>query len=377
MEYQLELKQIVSYPRCRIYRDFVRTLMDDKSIRLGGCSFFSLYIILCSYVNYTTHSVGYDGIKYSCHPGEWVCKLSDMAAWFRVRSGRQVLKSLDVLQDAGFITYARLGRGKLVKFKISDWNKSNRIIEDYAPCQKDNGFFFLPIYKAHELISITKCTEMDIILDLWVHAVYNDPHVDGSELGPVVYYRDLSSNPLQSYSALAERWGLSKSTVCRILNKMDGLGYLKLVTYPGRHGTVIYLCQYLSTMFGISDVRIDKDELALALNITVDCPPQPEEAPDVSVPDDDGIVPKIYLYPIVEKVQNVLSLQGFSCAQCPSSSYILSSLSACKGKYMLKMQCKAGGVSELFELTIEARSPVSPGCKKHDGKAVFDGEVPK
>lgn len=249
-----------------------------------------------------------------------------MVSWFRARCSRQVLKALEVLRDGGFITYSRLGRGRLVKFSISGWDKSNRIIEDYAPCQKDNGFFFLPIHKVHKLVSITKCTEMDVVLDLWVHSVYNDPHVDGSELGPVVYYRDHSGNPLQSYSALAARWGLSKSSVCRVLNKMDGLGYLKLVTYPGRHGTVIYLRQYLSAMFEISDIRIDKDELALVLNISVDCAPQPEEIQDISVSDGDIIVPKMHLQAIAAKVGNVLALQGFSCAKCPNSSYILSSL---------------------------------------------------
>lgn len=35
-EYQLEIKQIVDDPRCRIYRQFVQTLMKDRSIRLGG-----------------------------------------------------------------------------------------------------------------------------------------------------------------------------------------------------------------------------------------------------------------------------------------------------------------------------------------------------
>ena len=37
-EYQLELKQIVDYPRCRIYRQFIGLLMKDKSIRVGGTS---------------------------------------------------------------------------------------------------------------------------------------------------------------------------------------------------------------------------------------------------------------------------------------------------------------------------------------------------
>ena len=39
MDYQLELKQIVDFPRCRIYRDFIRSLVADKSIRTNGGSF--------------------------------------------------------------------------------------------------------------------------------------------------------------------------------------------------------------------------------------------------------------------------------------------------------------------------------------------------
>lgn len=43
MEYELELKQIVDFPRCRMYREFIRTLIADKSIRTNGCSY--LFII--------------------------------------------------------------------------------------------------------------------------------------------------------------------------------------------------------------------------------------------------------------------------------------------------------------------------------------------
>ena len=37
-EYQLQIKQIVDYPRCRIYRQFVHDLMKDRSFRLNGGS---------------------------------------------------------------------------------------------------------------------------------------------------------------------------------------------------------------------------------------------------------------------------------------------------------------------------------------------------
>ena len=49
MNYQLELKQIVDFPRCRIYREFIQTLMKDRSIRTNGgsCLFiFSFYVLM-------------------------------------------------------------------------------------------------------------------------------------------------------------------------------------------------------------------------------------------------------------------------------------------------------------------------------------------
>ena len=34
--YQLQIKQVVDYPRCRIYRQFIHRLIDDRSIRASG-----------------------------------------------------------------------------------------------------------------------------------------------------------------------------------------------------------------------------------------------------------------------------------------------------------------------------------------------------
>ncbi|WP_442867976.1 hypothetical protein [Caproiciproducens sp. CPB-2] len=45
--------------------------------------------------------------------------------------------------------------------------------------------FFTPISKVAELISIGKCSEMDILLDLWMHAIYNDEQVLGFDVEPV------------------------------------------------------------------------------------------------------------------------------------------------------------------------------------------------
>ncbi len=89
-----------------------------------------------------------------------------------------------------------------------------------------------------------------------------------SEVGPVAYFRNGTGNPLVSYTELSCRWGLSRATVCRILKKLDGLGYISIMSFPGRHGSVIYLQNYLSTMFEISDVLIDKEWTVLGISLS-------------------------------------------------------------------------------------------------------------
>ena len=78
MNYKLEIKHIVDYPRCRIYRDFIRTLMKDKSIRTTGSSYLFYYIVLCSFANYRASYRKLEGISYLIGPGEWVCRTTEL-----------------------------------------------------------------------------------------------------------------------------------------------------------------------------------------------------------------------------------------------------------------------------------------------------------
>lgn len=149
-----------------------------------------------------------------------------------------------------------------MKYKIVNWHRHNTVLDYNCPCQKETGFFFLPVSTAVELVGAEKCSEMDILLDLWISAVYRDEQVQGSFDGPVAYLRNGTGCPLVSYSELAQRWGLSKATVGRVLRKLEQAGHIVLLTFPGRHGTAIYLQNYLSTMFQFSDVMVDKDEVA-------------------------------------------------------------------------------------------------------------------
>lgn len=340
-EYHLEVKQIVDYPRCRIYREFIQSLIADRNIRTNGSSGLFHYTVLCSYANFRTSYRRLDGISYTVYPGEWVCRLSELVEHLRLRTRRSVLQVLEKLQERNYIQYTLLGRGHLVKYRIKGWRRHNTVLDYNCPCQKETGFFFLPISIASELISMERCSEMDIILDLWLSAVYNDTQVQGSFAGPVAYFRNGSGCPLISYSELAQRWGISKATVGRILKKLEDKQYLSLLTFPGRHGTAIYLQNYLSTMFQISDILVDKEEVAMSLNIKIHLDEEdPYNTPRGGPFGDDPssgsnrsvIVSKSNLDLIAAKVLKVLEIQGVACSKCKKSTYKLYPLSDdCEG----------------------------------------------
>ena len=333
-EYQLQIKQVVDYPRCRIYRQFVQRLMADRSIRTSGGSGLFYFTVLCSYANFRTSYRRIDGISYTIYPGEWVCRLKEVSQWFRTRFQCQALTVLEQLQKQHFITFQTLDRGNVIRYKICDWARHNTVLEYNAPCQKDTGFFFLPVSVVTDLISTSRCSEMDIILDLWVSAVYNDNQVQGSDLGPVVYFRNGTGNPLVAYTELAVRWGVSRATVGRVLKKLAALDYISLMSFPGRHGSVVYLKNYLSTMFEISDVMVDKEEVAMTLNIHLELPDEsgssqntPSIEHEVIVSNELNSVSKSHIEIIIQKMAQILMAQGISCFGCPLSRYKLYPLS--------------------------------------------------
>lgn len=372
--YQIELKQVVDYPRCRIYREFIQALIKDRSIRTGGSSGLFYYTVLCTYANFRTSYRRLDGITYTVYPGEWVCRITELVNWFRVRFQHQALSILNSLQDRRLIRFLRLGRGGVIKFSISGWRRHNTLLDYNCPCQKESGFFFLPVSTATDLVSMGRVSEMDVILDLWISTVYRDAQVLGSEIGPVVYFRNGTGSPLISYSALADRWGISRSSVSRLLKKLSRLGYLSLMSFSGRSGSVIYLKNYLSTMFQISDVIIDKDEVAMVLNLNVTVPEGTEnQEPDnrqFCVPDQLCSVSKSHMHHIIHKVQELLAAQGVPCFTCGKAKYMLSVLSDdCKGtigpegrlRYGLDIAC--GGRCPHYHLELNISMPKKGGCR--------------
>lgn len=332
--YELQIKQVVDYPLCRMYRQFVQSLIKDRNIRLNGGSGLFYYTVLCSYANFRVSYRHIDGIRHVVKPGEWIVTVKELSGLLRTRFQHQVYSVLDELQAHHLIQYTVLNRSKIIKYTICNWNKHNTVLDYTCPCQKESGFFFVPVRIAKTLISGENCSEMDMLLDLWISTVFNDPHVKGSDIGPVVYLRNGTGYPLLNYNDLALRWNVSRATAGRMVKHLEELKYIKVIAFPGRKGSVIYLENYLSTMFHISDVLIDKEEVAMVLNIKISLPEKEEENVEVEtfdhtviVSDSVSSVSKTQIQIILNKMANVLNSQGLACFRCPKSSYILSSLS--------------------------------------------------
>ena len=187
----------------------------------------------------------------------------------------------------------------------------------------------------------------------------------------MVYLRNGTGSPLVSYAELDKRWGVSKATAGRILSKFALLEYIKTFSFPGRSGTAIYLQNYLSTMFQISDVMVDKEEVAMALNLCIrvqDCAQdmaQPDCASDCSIS-----VSKSHTEILIAEVLKLLKTQGVCCTTCPRFQYRLYPLSDCAGvlweheteDLRLGLMLSCGRTqTRYFELTIQQKGANDDG----------------
>ena len=384
MHYQLKTQQLLTYSRIRMYRAFLERLAADQNVRTNGESHLFYFMMLCSRANFRTSRVSIDGIRYSVAPGEWLMPVKELASLFRCKTDKSTLSLLEEMQAENLIGFTPLHRSRYVKYKILHWNQYNTVIEDNASCTKEDGFFFFPYSMVNDFMGKGKCSEMDIVLDLWINAIYCDSNIAGSSDGPVVYFRNGSHSPLIGYDTLGTRWGISKSTTGRILRKLQELGYVELMAFPGKYGTAIYMKNYLPTMFDLPEMVIDREDVALSLHIDIPfsaCQNEPEEAMDFPVSDTENMpvpachngekspvseqivvpenircVPKSHLVKIVREVVRALFLQDYACASCARARYILSNLSDdCKKKTIyteLVMECPSLKAYHCFSLEI-------------------------
>ena len=198
---------------------------------------------------------------------------------------------------------------------------------------------------------------MDVVLDLWINAVYADDRVQGSVVGPVVYMRNGSGNPRVSYEVLAKRWNVSKATIGRYFKKLVALGYISLTTFPEKQGIVIYLENCLSTMFRVSDILLDKEEIVMQLKTKITL--------DDSVVTADISASTQCIDKVIKKLENILVAHGYSCVDCRALEYKLSKLpeseellamhssskSRAKLRYHLVLSCSSDKPIMVVELT--------------------------
>ena len=261
--------QFVDYPRCRIYRQFVQSIINDRSIRTNGGSGLFYYTVLCTYTNFRASYQRIGNIRYTVTPGQWICSLTELRKLFRVSRPPKAIAILDMLQSKKVITYELLAEGKVVKYSICNWKFHNSMLHNKCPSQKKSGFFFMPLSTAWKLIKDNRCSEADMYIDLWLSTIYDDPRVVGSDIGPIVYLRNGTGNPLLNCTQLAKRWGVSRATVSRVLSHFVTLQYIEMISFAGNAGSVIYLTNYLETMFQFPHSSIDKMKVSETFRLRI------------------------------------------------------------------------------------------------------------
>ena len=102
-------------------------------------------------------------------------------------------------------------------------------------------------------------------------------------------------------------------------------------------------------MFEISDVMVDKEEVAMTLNIRLELPAEgcvDQEEPtmehEVIVSDELSSVSKTHIEIILQKMAQILMAQGISCFGCSLSHYKLYPLSGdCHVDIPVPLRCTA------------------------------------
>ena len=333
-EYQLEIKQIVEYPRCRIQKKFVEMLMCDPDIKTsGGCGLYH-YTVLSSFVRFETTNRKISGVNYTVFPGELLCTMDELFVLLRVKSKYQALSILTDLQRRHFIEFNILDDGNCVKYRIKDWEKFNRAMDAFAPCHEDKGYFYLPTSVVSNLIGRRHLSEMDAFLDLWLNTVYDDNRVQSSVVDPVVYMRNETGKPTLDCGQLAKRWNVSASTAEKYLQKLKNNGYIYYKETIGENGLVVYLGKDLISMFRVSDVLLDKEEIPMKVSVKLELNEEELQGGFSKIPQLREI--------IMKKVSTLLSAQGFPCFGCRKFTYSLTRISNLEEKptrYILTLLC--------------------------------------
>lgn len=202
----IQKQQLVSFPKVRIWKPWFRHFNNHKEFRNEGTVHLFSLMALFSYANFRSNERMISGERYMEAPGQWICKLGSLPRILRVHSKRQALEQLDYYEKYGFLTYEWLDEeNEIIRFSITNWKEHCTSLQYNYYSYKGSGFFFFPLPVGRMLLRIAHKTEgivfseLDVIMDMWLHTILNDPKVRGSEYMPVVYYSNMRGVPLLSY----------------------------------------------------------------------------------------------------------------------------------------------------------------------------------
>lgn len=250
-------QQLVCFPKVRVYKPWFRHFNDHKDFRNEGTVHLFSLMALFSYANFRSNERVINGDRYMEAPGQWICKLGALPRILRVHSKTQALELMEYFQNHGFLTFEILDEEKeILRFTIADWKEHCTHLQYNYYSYKGSGFFFFPLPVGRLLLKTARkevgivFSELDAIMDMWLHTILNDPQVRGSEYMPVVYYSNMRGMPLLSYTYLARRWGWSKSRVGRFMLKAGEYGIISRVSFSSSRGSVISMCRYREMIYG-------------------------------------------------------------------------------------------------------------------------------
>lgn len=267
-------KQLVSFPKVRIQKHWFRYHFDHKEYKNEGSLHLFSLMALYSYANFRSNKRNLFDDWHMEAPGQWICHLGSLPRIMRVHSKAEALELLDYFLDLGLINYEYIKEGKeFIRYEITDWKRHCAHCDYNYYSYKGRGFFFFPLPVGRVLIRASqkrgemKFSELDAIMDLWLHTIVNDDSVCGSSYMPVVYYSDLGGVPLLSYSYLAKRWGWSKSRVGRFILRLEESGLVGRVSYSSSRGSVISVCGYREMLYGADAEQIDLQRIGEILGM--------------------------------------------------------------------------------------------------------------
>ena len=268
-------QQLVCFPKVRVYKPWFRHFNDHKDFRNEGTVHLFSLMALFSYANFRSNERVINGDRYMEAPGQWICKLGALPRILRVHSKAQALELMEYFQDHGFLTFEILDEEKeILRFTISDWKEHCTHLQYNYYSYKGSGFFFFPLPVGRLLLKIARkevgivFSELDAIMDMWLHTILKDPKVRGSEYMPVVYYSNMRGMPLLSYTYLARRWGWSKSRVGRFMLKAGEYGIISRVSFSSSRGSVISMCRYREMIFGDTCEELELSSIGEIIGIT-------------------------------------------------------------------------------------------------------------